>query len=98
MEELVPALHQWLSGVRQHVFSKPWLSLPRPSAGVKRKIKERRLAQHYAAPDAIEKELARLHGARVGQLLRNVFFKLLKKAAEIAKKRKKEDKIKKSNY
>jgi hypothetical protein len=47
-------------------FSKPWLSLPRPSAGVKRKIKEERLAQNYAAPDAIEKELTRHPGARVG--------------------------------
>jgi len=79
-------------------FSKPWLSLPRPSAGVKRKIKERRLAQNYAAPDAIEKELARHPGARVGQLLRSVFFKLLKKAAEIATKRKKEDRVKKLKY
>ena len=98
MEELVPALHQWLSGVRQHVFSKPWLSLPRPSAGVKRKIKERRLAQNYAAPDAIEKELARHPDARVGQLLRSVFFKLLKKAAEINAERKKEDRMKKLKY
>ena len=79
-------------------FSKPWLSLPRPSAGVKRKIKERRLAQNYAAPDAIEKELARHPGARVGQLLRNVFFKLLQKAAEIATQRKKKDRMKKLNY
>ena len=79
-------------------FSKPWLSLPRPSAGVKRKIKEERLAQNYAASDAIEKELARHPGARVGQLLKNLFFKLLKKAAEIANERKKEDRIEKLKY
>ena len=33
---------------------------------------------------AIEKELVRAPGCRVEQLLKNVFFKLLKKAAEIA--------------
>jgi hypothetical protein len=34
--------------------------------------------------EAIEKELCRHTGCRVEQLLKNVFFKLLKKAAEIA--------------
>ena len=51
-----------------------------------------------AAFDAIEKELTRAPGCRVEQLLRSVFFKLLKKAAEIATKRKKEDRMKKLNY
>ena len=37
-----------------------------------------------AAFEAIEKELTRAPGCRVEQLLRSVFFKLLKKAAEIA--------------
>ena len=38
-----------------------------------------------AAFDAIEKELTRAPGCRVEQLLRSVFFKLIKKAAEIVK-------------
>jgi len=51
-----------------------------------------------AAFATIEKELTRPTGCRVEQLLRNVFFKLLQKAAEIATKRKKEDRMKKLNY
>ena len=37
--------------------------------------------------DTIEKELKRQAGARVGQLLQSVYFPLLQKATQLAKKR-----------
>ena len=43
--------------------------------------------------DTIEKELRRPAGARVGQLLQSVYFNLLQKASQIAKKRSPKDKI-----
>ena len=66
------------------------------------KYLQRQIQKHILTVDkafeAIEKELVRAPGCRVEQLLRNVFFKLLKKAAEIATERKKEDRMKKLNY
>ena len=46
-----------------------------------------------AAFTAIEKELRRPAGARVVQLLKCVYFPLLQKASQIAKKRSPKDKI-----
>ena len=48
--------------------------------------------------DTIEKDLRRQAGARVGQLLRSVYFNLLQKASQIAKKRSPKDKIKNHEF
>ena len=48
---------------------------------------EKRIPTVVAAFDTIEKELKRQAGARVGQLLQSVYFPLLQKATQLAKKR-----------
>ena len=63
---------------------------------IQKKI-EKRIPIVDAAFDTIEKELRRPAGARVGQLLQSVYFPLLQKATQLAKKRspmKKIDKMK----
>ena len=59
---------------------------------IQKKI-EKRIPTVDAAFDTIEKELRRPAGARVGQLLKSVYFNLLQKASQIAKKRSPKDKI-----
>ena len=56
---------------------------------------EKRIPNVVAAFDTIEKELKRQAGARVGQLLQSVYFPLLQKAAQLAKKRTPAKKIEK---
>ena len=53
---------------------------------IQKKI-EKRIPNVVAALDTIEKELKRQAGARVGQLLQSVYFPLLQKATQLAKKR-----------
>ena len=48
---------------------------------------EKRIPTVVAAFETIEKELKRQAGARVGQLLQSVYFPLLQKATQLAKKR-----------
>ena len=48
--------------------------------------------------DTIEKELRRPAGARVGQLLQSVYFPLLQKATQLAKKRSPLKKIKNHEF
>ena len=50
------------------------------------KMIEKRIPNVVAAFDTIEKELRRQAGARVGQLLQSVYFNLLQRASQIAKK------------
>ena len=54
---------------------------------------EKRIPTVVAAFDTIEKELKRQAGARVGQLLQSVYFPLLQKASQVAKKRSPKKKI-----
>ena len=58
----------------------------------------RKIPTVEAAFTTIEKELRRPTGARVGQLLKSVYFNLLQKASQIAKKRSPKDKINVLNY
>ena len=51
-----------------------------------------------AAFTTIEKDLRRPSGARVGQLLKSVYFNLLQKASQIARKRSPKDKINVLNF
>ena len=60
---------------------------------IEKKI-EKRIPNVVAAFDTIEKELRRPAGARVGQLLQSVYFNLLQRVSQIAKKRSPKDKIK----
>ncbi len=53
----------------------------------------RKIPTVEAAFTTIEKDLRRPAGARVGQLLKSVYFNLLQKASQIAKKRSPKDKI-----
>ena len=65
-------------------------------------IIQKKIAKRIPTVDAafttIEKELRRPTGARVGQLLKSVYFNLLQKASQIAKKRSPKDKIKKIEF
>ena len=53
---------------------------------IQKKI-EKRIPTVDAAFDTIKKELRRPAGARVAQLLQSVYFNLLSKASQVAKKR-----------
>ena len=53
---------------------------------IQKKI-EKRIPTVVAAFDTIEKDLRRPSGARVAQLLQSVYFPLLQKATQLAKKR-----------
>ena len=64
---------------------------------IQKKI-EKRIPTGVAAVDTIEKELRRPAGARVVQLLQSVYFPLLQKATQVAKKRSPKDKIKELNF
>ena len=64
---------------------------------IQKKI-EKRIPTVDAAFDTIEKELRRPAGARVGQLLQSVYFPLLQKATQLAKKRSPVKKINKMIY
>ena len=59
---------------------------------IKKKIMKK-IPAVEAAFTTIEKDLRRPAGARVGQLLKSVYFNLLQKASQIAKKRSPRDKI-----
>ena len=59
---------------------------------------EKRIPTVVAAFDTIEKELKRQAGARVGQLLQSVYFPLLQKATQLAKKRTPLKKIEKMKF
>ena len=63
-----------------------------------KKTIEERIPNVVAAFDTIEKELRRPAGARVGQLLQSVYFNLLQRASQIAKKRSPKDEIKKLKF
>ena len=60
-------------------------------------IIQKKIAKKIPTVDAafttIEKDLRRPSGARVGQLLKSVYFNLLQKASQIARKRSLKDKI-----
>ncbi len=98
MEELVPALHQWFCGVRQHVFFQTLAQSAPAICWGKAQDQRTEISSELRCLRRHRKGTRQAPGARVGQLLRSVFFKLLQKAAEIAAKRKKEDRMQKLNY
>ena len=59
---------------------------------------EKRIPTVEAAFDTIEKELRRQAGARVGQLLQSVYYNLLSRASQVAKKRSPKNKIDVLNF
>ena len=59
---------------------------------------EKRIPTVEAAVTAIEKDLRRPSGARVVQLLQSVYFPLLQKASQVAKKRSPKKKIDVLNF
>ena len=107
MEVLAPALHQWFSGCglmlvlqlvagedhKADIFSEYYTCDDTFHFHIIQKKIAKRIPTVDIAFDTIEKELRRPAGARVGQLLQSVYFNLLQKASQIAKKRSPKDKI-----
>ena len=100
MEVLAPALREWFCGCglmlvlqlvagedhKADIFSEYYTRDDTFHFHIIQKKIAKQIPTVDLAFDTIEKELRRPAGVRVGQLLRSVYFNLLQKASQIAKK------------